>query len=89
MGASIVKQQTRAYLFALSAVLLWSTVASAFKLTLRDALLLALEAETRARDYYGEAMEHLTEPQVNELFGELRDSEIEHQRLLRAELEKL
>lgn len=35
MGAGVVKQQTRAYLFALSAVLLWSTVASAFKLTLR------------------------------------------------------
>ncbi|MBI4916105.1 MAG: rubrerythrin [Acidobacteria bacterium] len=59
------------------------------KLTLRDALLVALEAEVRARDYYSEAMEHLTEPQVNELFGELRDSEIEHQRLLKAELEKL
>jgi len=59
------------------------------KLTQRDALLVALEAETRARDYYSEAMEHLTEPQVNELFGELRDSEIEHQRLLNAELERL
>ncbi len=58
-------------------------------LTLRDALLLALEAEARARDYYGEATEHLNEPQVTELFGELRASEIEHQRLLQAELEKL
>jgi rubrerythrin len=58
------------------------------KLTLRDALLVALEAETQARDYYSEAMEHLTEPQVNELFAELRDSEIEHQRLLTTMLEK-
>jgi drug/metabolite transporter (DMT)-like permease len=31
----LMKQQTRAYLLALTAVLLWSTVASAFKLTLR------------------------------------------------------
>jgi drug/metabolite transporter (DMT)-like permease len=31
----LMKQQTRAYLRALTAVLLWSTVASAFKLTLR------------------------------------------------------
>jgi drug/metabolite transporter (DMT)-like permease len=46
MGAGVVKQQTRAYLFALSAVLLWSTVASAFKLTLRylDVLQLLLYA---------------------------------------------
>lgn len=35
MGGTGVKGQTKAYLFALAAVLCWSTVASAFKLTLR------------------------------------------------------
>jgi drug/metabolite transporter (DMT)-like permease len=53
MGPGVVKQQTRAYLFALSAVLLWSTVASAFKLTLRhldvlELLLYASAASTAA-----------------------------------------
>jgi len=58
-------------------------------LTQREALELALEAETRARDYYGEAVNYVTEPLVVELFEELRDAEIEHQRLLKLLLDKL
>jgi len=58
-------------------------------LTQREALEIALEAEIRARDYYAEAIDYVTEPTVTSLFEELKAAEIEHQRLLSAVLEKL
>lgn len=58
-------------------------------LTLRQALELALSAERKAHDYYAGALEFHTQPAVAELFDELRQAELEHQRLIREELARL
>ncbi len=57
--------------------------------TVREALELALGAETRARDYYQHALEYVSEPQLVELFEGLRQAEVQHQELLKAELARL
>lgn len=72
---------------------LWSVEVGKLKapnadLPLVDAFKLALEAEVRAYDYYTDALEYVTEPTTEKLFEGLRQAEVEHQRLLRAELAK-
>lgn len=57
--------------------------------TVREALELALGAETRARDYYQHALEYVDEPQLVELFEALRQAEVQHQELLKAEIARL
>jgi rubrerythrin len=54
--------------------------------SLPEALRAALAAEVNAHDYYAGAIEQLTEPAVESLFEELRQAELEHQRLLREEM---
>jgi rubrerythrin len=56
--------------------------------SLQDALLFALGAETRAWDYYNGALEYIHEPEVIRLLEGLRDAEKEHQRLLEREMAK-
>ncbi len=51
-----------------------------------DALALAMEAEKNAEAYYAGALQHGVHPQVARLFESLRQSEIEHQRMLQAEM---
>lgn len=58
-------------------------------ISLRQALELALSAEIKAHDYYAGALEFHTDPQVAELFEELRLAEVEHQRMIREELGRL
>ncbi|MCP3978538.1 MAG: ferritin family protein [bacterium] len=48
-----------------------------------------LAAEKRAYDFYDMALPGITDPDVRELFTELRDEEVEHVKLLREALEKL
>ena len=72
---------------------LWSVEIGELKapnadLSLVDAFKLALAAEVRAYDYYTGAMAYVTEPTTEKLFEALRQAEVEHQRLLRAELAK-
>ena len=43
----------------------------------------ALESEQNAFDFYEQALEHISDPKVRELFSELRDEETEHVRLVR------
>lgn len=43
---------------------------------------LALESEQKALDFYEGALPHTTDPQIQELFKELRDEEIEHVRMV-------
>ena len=57
-------------------------------MTPRQALQVALESEVRAHDYFAQALPHLKDPEVKTLFEELRREEIEHQRLVKLELEK-
>ncbi len=41
-----------------------------------------IAAEKKAYDFYQQALEHITDPEVIELFVELRDEEIEHVEML-------
>jgi len=58
-------------------------------LTVREALKLALHNETRARNFFLSALDHLADPDVRALFGALYEEEIEHVAFVRAQLEKL
>ena len=50
---------------------------------------LGLAAEKKAYDFYDMALPGITDPEVRELFTELRDEETEHVELLREEMAKL
>jgi len=52
---------------------------------LADAFDVAMGAETRAHDFYAEALDYVDEATVVELFEWLRKAEIEHQRMLTEE----
>ena len=54
--------------------------------TLRQAFDVAMDAETRAHDFYASALEYVSDATVADLFEGLRQSEAEHQRLLREEM---
>ncbi len=56
--------------------------------TLEEAFNVAMGAETRAHDFYAEALEYIEVPTVVELFDWLRKAEIEHQRMLTEEMER-
>lgn len=58
-------------------------------MTLRQALEMSLSMETRAHDYYAEATGYARDAKVEELLEGFRLAELEHQRLVRAELAKL
>jgi rubrerythrin len=50
---------------------------------------LALASEEKAFWFYDEAIKHVTDPAVRELFSELRDEETEHVRMVKAAIEAL
>lgn len=56
--------------------------------SLKQAFEVAMDAETRAHDFYAGALEYATEDQVSELFEGLRQAEADHQRMLREEMAK-
>jgi erythrin-vacuolar iron transport family protein len=58
-------------------------------LTPREAFEMALQAETRAHDYYADALEFITQSGVAELLANLRDAELEHKRLIQREIDNL
>ncbi len=51
--------------------------------SLEQAFELAMDAERRAGEYYGSALDYASDPQVIKLFESLRKAEEEHLRLLR------
>jgi rubrerythrin len=55
----------------------------------RMAMEVALASEVKAHQFFLEALKVLADPQVRALFEELRDEEVEHQDLVKAELAKL
>jgi erythrin-vacuolar iron transport family protein len=55
----------------------------------RQALSVALDSEIKAHDYFDQALGHVSDPEVKALFQELRAEEVEHQDLVRRELDKL
>jgi rubrerythrin len=58
-------------------------------MTAREALETALRAEEKAHQFFVEALEKIESPEVKALFAELRDEELEHQDLVKRQLDKL
>lgn len=56
---------------------------------LRAALVTALEAERKARDFFARALGHVDDREVRKLFEELREEEVEHEQLVLQMIEKL
>jgi rubrerythrin len=55
----------------------------------RQAMGVALRAETKAHEFFVKALPHISEPDVRKLFEELRDEEVVHQTLVREALRHL
>ena len=55
----------------------------------RQAFEVALASEEKAHDFFAEALRHVKDAGVKKLFEELRDEEIEHQKMLSARLKDL
>ena len=58
-------------------------------MTRRQALEVALRAERKAHAFFVNALPHVHNHEASQLFEELRDEEVEHQRLLETELAQL
>lgn len=54
-------------------------------MTLEDAFNLAMEAEKNAEQYYAAAVEYLTDEATIAMLNELREAEVQHQRMLQEE----
>jgi rubrerythrin len=77
-----------------SRAMLWDVEAPEYDevrafMTRRQALEVALRAEEKAHAFFVAVLPAVRNPDVKQLFEELRDEEVEHQRLLQAELAKL
>ena len=55
----------------------------------RQAMAVALRAETKAQEFFVKALPHITDDDVRLLFEELRDEEVVHQTLVREALRNL
>lgn len=58
------------------------------EVSLADAFDVAMGAETRAHDFYAEAIDYIEDETVVELFEWLRKAEVEHQRMLKEEMDR-
>ncbi len=58
-------------------------------MSVHEALRVAFAAETKAYEFFDRALPRIEDPDVRELFTELRQEEIEHQDLVQAEMAKL
>jgi rubrerythrin len=50
---------------------------------------LALDSEQKAFNFYDQALPHVTDPEIRELFTELRAEEVEHVRMVKEAIAKL
>lgn len=55
----------------------------------REAFDVALAAEKKARDFYADALAHVTDPDIKKLFEELREEEVEHVEMVEKIIAKL
>jgi rubrerythrin len=58
-------------------------------MSVQEALELALDAETKAYDYFDQALPQISDDDVRKLFEELRQEEIEHQDLVKQVMGKM
>ncbi len=74
--------------------MLWDVEAPAYEtaralMTIQDALEVALSAETKAFEFFDGALPEVEDPEVRELFTELRQEEVEHIQMVREQMKKL
>jgi len=74
--------------------LLWDVEAPGYEvtksfMTLQDALEVALAAETKAFNFFDGALPEVEDPEVRELFTELRQEEVEHMQMVREQMKKV
>ncbi len=55
----------------------------------RQAMEVALQCEVKAHNFFDDALQHVTDAQVRELFKELREEELEHKDLVEKEMARL
>jgi rubrerythrin len=58
-------------------------------MTARQAMEIAMACEVKAHDFFDQALAHVTDPDVRELFEELRQEEVEHKQMVQAILDRL
>jgi rubrerythrin len=73
--------------------MLWDVEAPEFEvvksfMSLQDALDVALAAETKAFEFFDGALPEIEDPEVRELFTELRQEEVEHMQMVSEQMEK-
>jgi rubrerythrin len=95
--ARLLERRTRLFGDAprmMTRALLWDVEAPEYDearafMTVRDAMETALRSEEKAHAFFVEALRHVQDPQVRALLTELRDEEVDHQRMVRRELDRL
>ena len=73
--------------------MLWDVEAPGYEtaktfMTLQEALEVALAAETKAFEFFDGALPEVEDPEVRELFTELRQEEVEHIQMVREQMRK-
>jgi rubrerythrin len=58
-------------------------------MSVHEALQTSLRSEVKAFEFFDGALRHLTDPAAAALFRELRDEELDHQRLVQLEIQRL
>ena len=74
--------------------MLWDVEAPGYEtsksfMTLQEALDVALAAETKAYEFFDRALPEVEDPEVRELFTELRQEEVEHMQMVRDQMKKI
>jgi rubrerythrin len=74
--------------------MLWDVEAPGFEtaksfMTLQEALDVAMAAETKAFEFFDDALPEVSDPEVRELFTELRQEEVEHMQMVRDQMKKI
>jgi rubrerythrin len=73
--------------------MLWDVEAPGYEvaksfMTIQEALDVALAAETKAFEFFDGALPEVEDPEVRELFTELRQEEVEHMQMVREQMKK-
>jgi rubrerythrin len=74
--------------------MLWDVEAPGYEvaksfMTIQEALDVALAAETKAFEFFDGALPEVEDPEVRELFTELRQEEVEHMQMVRDQMKKI
>jgi rubrerythrin len=74
--------------------MLWDVEAPGFEaakafMTLQDALDVAMAAERKAFEFFDGALPEVSDPEVRELFTELRQEEVEHMQMVRDQMKNI